>query len=82
MKYFSFPRENGLQINLLLKHITFSFYRHSTSSGIDKKNIVQNNGKKIAYVTRTDKNNGIDSFVSIQAKNYDKGNVISIGLDT
>ncbi|HIX02115.1 MAG TPA: hypothetical protein H9918_02300 [Candidatus Ligilactobacillus faecavium] len=58
------------------------FNLHSTSSGIDKKNIVQNNGKKIAYVTRTDKNNGIDSFVSIQAKNYDKGNVISIGLDT
>ena len=54
----------------------------STSSSIDRKNL---NGKpgNYPYITRTDKNNGYDDFVSEQS-NYckDGGNVITIGLDT
>lgn len=54
----------------------------SSKSQIDKiklKNLVGN----IPYITRTQKNNGIDSFVGEQP-NYEKdpGNSITIGLDT
>lgn len=52
----------------------------STSSSIDRKNL---NGKpgNYPYITRTDKNNGYDDFVSEQS-NYckDGGNVITIDL--
>lgn len=55
----------------------------STSSGIDK-NKLNNDAGAIPYVTRSDKNNAIDFFVAEQEPKYkvDKGNVITIGLDT
>lgn len=54
----------------------------ATKSSIDKKNLVQGNGD-IPYITRTDKNNGIDMLVCEQPKyQKDEGNVITIGLDT
>lgn len=55
----------------------------STKSGIDKNKL---NGKEgnIPYVTRSEKNNGIDFFIGNQDDRYkrDNGNVITIGLDT
>ncbi|RAX57415.1 hypothetical protein CCZ01_06140 [Helicobacter monodelphidis] len=54
----------------------------STLSGIDKNKL---NGKegKIPYITRTDKQNGIDSFIDTQELyTRNDGNVITIGLDT
>ncbi|MEG3007512.1 MAG: restriction endonuclease subunit S [Oscillospiraceae bacterium] len=56
----------------------------STTSGIDKNKLNVAQGKT-PYITRTDKSNGIDLFVSeIQNEKYiiDAGNIISIGLDT
>lgn len=54
----------------------------ATKSSIDKKNLVNHTGA-IPYITRTDKNNGIDCFVGEQPKFLlDEGNVITIGLDT
>lgn len=54
----------------------------ATKSSIDKKNLVKGEGK-IPYITRTDKNNGIDMFICEQPKyETDEGNVITIGLDT
>ena len=55
----------------------------STNSGIDKNkikniNIEGNN----PYITRTDKNNGIDEFITEQDYELNDGNVITIGLDT
>jgi len=54
----------------------------STSSSIDKINLVKDSGN-LPYITRTERNNGVDSFVCEQP-NYicDKGNCITIGLDT
>lgn len=54
----------------------------ATRSSIDKKNLVNLVGK-IPYITRTDKSNGIDMYIGEQP-NYeiDKGNAITIGLDT
>lgn len=55
----------------------------STKSGIDKnkiKNIeLQGNNP---YITRTDRNNGFDLFITEQDYELNEGNVISIGLDT
>ncbi|MHB8066194.1 MAG: restriction endonuclease subunit S, partial [Ruminiclostridium sp.] len=55
----------------------------STSSSIDKGKLISKSGI-IPYVTRTDKNNGYDCFVSKQDDKYglDCGNVITVGLDT
>ena len=55
----------------------------STNSGIDKNKLNSKNGD-MPYITRTDKNNAIDFFVSNQGEKYniDNGNVITIGLDT
>lgn len=54
----------------------------STSSSIDKVKLTGKQGL-FPYITRTDKNNGYDSFVGKQPKySTDKGNVITIGLDT
>lgn len=55
----------------------------STNSGIDKNKLNSSQGK-IPYITRTDKNNAIDFFIGVQDEKYkiDKGNVITIGLDT
>ncbi|MDI1225327.1 MULTISPECIES: restriction endonuclease subunit S [Acinetobacter] len=58
------------------------FKIYSTSSSIDKNRLT---GKKglFPYITRTDKNNGYDLFIGEQPKYLtDKGNVITIGLDT
>lgn len=54
----------------------------STSSSIDKIKLIKGIGK-YPYITRTDRNNGIDSFVCEQP-NYkkDMGNCITVGLDT
>ena len=56
---------------------------YSTSSGIDKIKLINFKGN-IPYITRTDKNNGYDTFVGTQVPKYktDKNNVITIGLDT
>lgn len=54
----------------------------ATQSSIDKKNLVQGYGNT-PYVTRSDKENGIDAFVPDQPQyRIDEGNVITIGLDT
>jgi len=55
----------------------------STSSGIDRNKLINKKGE-IPYVTRSEKNNGYDSFVCKQSVKYktNNGNVITIGLDT
>lgn len=55
---------------------------YSTSSSIDKKRLNGLEGN-IPYVTRSESNNGIDSFIG-QQPNFpmDEANVITIGLDT
>ncbi|MBQ8097908.1 MAG: restriction endonuclease subunit S, partial [Bacteroidaceae bacterium] len=54
----------------------------ATKSGIDRKKMNGSVGD-IPYLTRTDKNNAWDSFVGEQnGYGRDKGNVISVGLDT
>ncbi len=55
----------------------------STSSSIDRNKLVTKAGE-IPYITRSEKNNGYDSFVAKQSEKYglDEGNVITIGLDT
>jgi hypothetical protein len=59
------------------------FNINSTNSGIDKNKLINNRGY-FPYITRTDKNNAIDFFVGVQEQKFkiDKGNVITIGLDT
>jgi len=58
------------------------FKIYSTSSSIDKVKLTGKSGL-YPYITRTDKNNGYDTFVGKQSKySTDKGNVITIGLDT
>ncbi|MBL7718764.1 MAG: restriction endonuclease subunit S [Flavipsychrobacter sp.] len=59
------------------------FKIYSTSSGIDK-NKLNNKKGDIPYITRSDKNNGIDFFVGVQDEKFkqDSKNVITIGLDT
>ncbi len=56
---------------------------YSTSSSIDRNKLNAKSGR-FPYITRTDKNNGYDDFVQIQAEKYkiDKANVITVGLDT
>jgi hypothetical protein len=55
----------------------------STNSSIDKNKLSNKKGE-IPYITRSDKNNAIDFFIGNQDDQYiiDKGNVITIGLDT
>ena len=55
---------------------------YSTSSSIDRNKLNAKSGR-FPYITRTDKNNGYDDFVQIQAEKYkiDKANVITVGLD-
>lgn len=55
----------------------------ATSSGIDKNKLINKSGN-IPYVTRTDKNNGLESFVGIHDCKYSQNNnnTITIGLDT
>lgn len=54
----------------------------ATKSSIDKKKLVNLEGA-IPYITRSDKNNGIDMFIGEQPDyKKDEGNVLTIGLDT
>ena len=59
------------------------FKINSTNSGIDKNKLNEEKGI-IPYITRSDKNNGIDFFIGSQNEKFkqDNGNVITIGLDT
>ncbi|UTB32702.1 MAG: restriction endonuclease subunit S [Methanobacterium sp. ERen5] len=59
------------------------FTIESTSSGIDKNKLINKKGM-IPYITRTDENNGIANLIGKQDEKYfkNKGNVITIGLDT
>ena len=71
--------------NLNWKEFVFGkeFDISATSSGIDKNKLILGTGNT-PYITRTDINNGIDSFIPEQSSKYkkDSGNVITIGLDT
>lgn len=58
------------------------FTLHSTLNGIDKNKLTFDDEKIFPYVTRSKNNNGLDMFVSRQSFAINKGNVISIGLDT
>ena len=62
--------------------LTDIFTIKATSSGIDRNKLTGESGD-YPYITRTDSFNGWDSFIA-QQPNYkkDRGNVISIGLDT
>lgn len=54
----------------------------ATNSGIDRNKLTGESGR-LPYVTRSDNQNGYDSFVGEQDKySIDSGSVISIGLDT
>ncbi len=58
------------------------FSIRATQSGIDRNKLVAGEGNT-PYITRTDMNNGWDSFICEQPKyRLDEGNVISVGLDT
>ena len=54
----------------------------ATTSGIDKNKLVNGEGD-FPYITRTDRNNGVQSFIREQPNyNRDSGNCIIVGLDT
>jgi len=55
----------------------------STSSGIDRNKLIKGKGV-IPYLTRSEKDNGLDSFICKQSDKYktDDANVITVGLDT
>lgn len=54
----------------------------STQSSIDRNKLTGQTGLT-PYITRTDRDNGIDDFIGSQPSyNVDEGNVITIGLDT
>ena len=58
------------------------FSIHATSSGIDKNKLDLTTGE-FPYVTRTDRNNGIQCYVCEQPSyKLDAGNCITVGLDT
>lgn len=61
------------------------FQIKATKSGIDKNKLLFEGKEEIPYITRSDMSNGINLFIpSVQNKKYsmDKGNCITIGLDT
>ncbi|AIY04046.1 hypothetical protein Plano_0081 [Planococcus sp. PAMC 21323] len=56
----------------------------SSKSGIDKNKLVEESGN-VPYITRTNLNNGVETFIGERQRNRfqkDKGNAIIIGLDT
>ena len=58
------------------------FSIRATSSGIDKNKLKFEDGE-FPYITRTDRNNGIQYFVCEQPDyKLDEGNCITVGLDT
>lgn len=54
----------------------------STKNGIDKNKLINVDSDAYPYITRSENNNGIDSFIGIQELELNDGNVITIGLDT
>ena len=71
--YISDEKENGI------------FRLRSSLSGIDKNKLLEGNDKETPYITRSDFNNGVALFVGKEQREkfkIDKGNVITIGLDT
>lgn len=58
----------------------FSLY--STKSGIDKINLDYNGKCIFPFITRSEKDNGLNDLVPNQIKPLNEGNTISIGLDT
>ena len=54
----------------------------STSSGINKNELVFRRKEEHPYITRTAFKNGLDMFIGKQEKPLNHGNVITIGLDT
>ena len=61
-----------------------SFFKiTTTSSSIDRNKLINKKGVT-PYITRSDNDNGYDSFICEQASQYEKdaNNVITIGLDT
>ena len=58
------------------------FSIRATSSGIDKNKLISGKGN-FPYITRTDRNNGIQDFICEQPNySFDKNNCITVGLDT
>lgn len=71
--YISDEKENGV------------FKLRASISGIDKNKLIDSKITKIPYITRSDFNNGVALFVGEEQQDkfkIDKGNVITIGLDT
>lgn len=61
------------------------FTLKASKSGIDKNKLVDSENKTIPYITRSDLENGYSLFISKKQNpkyKMDKGNVITIGLDT
>lgn len=61
------------------------FSIRTTQSGIDKNKLLFKLDADIPYVTRSEINNGVNMFVSKEQNSkykIDRGNVITIGLDT
>lgn len=56
----------------------------TTSSSIDGIRLIDGDNKTLPYVTRSDANNGIARFVSLNnlSYGYDKAGCITVGLDT
>lgn len=62
--------------------ITDIFIIKATQSGIDRNKLIAGDSDT-PYITRSDANNGWDSFICDQPKyRRDRGNVLSVGLDT
>lgn len=61
------------------------FYLRASNSGIDKNKLQSCETENVPYITRSDMNNGVSLFIgNRQNQKYkkDKGNVITVGLDT
>lgn len=58
----------------------FSLYSSINSTDFSKIKKIGN--EYYPFITRTEKNNGIAHFVSMQVKKFNKSNVLIIGLDT
>ena len=61
------------------------FTLRASLSGIDKNKLADADDKRIPYITRSDFNNGVSLFVGKEQRakyKMDRGNVITIGLDT
>ncbi|HFL0060714.1 MULTISPECIES: restriction endonuclease subunit S [Listeria] len=61
---------------------TCLFKIQSTNSGIDKIKINRTGKSKHPFITRSEKNNGLNELIPVQNKPFNSLNTISIGLDT